>query len=198
MSAPMLPYADMPARLGIAYQHEGDTVRVAVPIPKRWGYLLVAYVLPAMALGYVAGGVVAGLVGVCAYALTGNLPDDLVMEVIICTVMMLVVVAVAYRVLRSPRRAIIIASPHRLLIDAPGWMGTRRMSWPREQVLGVRAGPVPWNTMESVSMGLHLRIRGSEIVEVLPGHSREVAEWLAEKTRQGLGLPDPRQAGRAS
>lgn len=62
----------------------------------------------------------------------------------------------------------------------------RQRWWYRRDVADVRPGPVPWTAPEVRGLGLHIRIAGKTILEVMPGHPREVAQWVADRLNEAL------------
>ena len=191
-----LAYAgDLPSRYGIVYEVVSRRARISVPNSSKLLFRIVALGFPLALLIY-GGAYAAQSLDVVWY---GKLPGRSLSigSLIVTTAIAILLLTGAYAAFRdwllNPFRRTVLELDDACFVvhdqDARGRPRTR--TWHRQSIGGFTVGPVPWNAAPGNGVGLHVRIVGKSILEIMGGHESEVAEWVAARLNECMAAqPD--------
>ncbi len=190
----VLAYAgDVQVRYGIAYEIAGNCVRLVVPSSRRFIYRLEDLTVPAILILYAVGSAASIIFHLAEFGFrdlvsTGcGLAQNLFM---LFTFAASAWVGIGEWIRQVGRKTAIELDEHRFVIHDHSAAGKPRTRWwPRIEVEKVLTGPVPWTAPAYRGLGLHICISGKGMVEVMPGHSPEVAQWVADRLNEALRSP---------
>src|SRR5262245_30617420 len=170
----LLPYADLPARWGVAVQREADLVRISVPPVPGWRFLSLGFLfsiplLAAITLAYF---------GTMTYwAVRGAEWAPLIAPVAMygCALLFVVVAAVG----RLRNRSIFEVDSARLtIICQRGRTRQVIISTPRSMVVEVK--------FSQINRNLFVHVLGHDFIEVFISPNADVGRWVAEQIRAAL------------
>ena len=174
-ASPVLPYADIPAQLGIQYETRADGVCFVIPGPAWWTRVEVwslIVLVPVAAAPF-------------ALKLPGAASPGSIVQI---GVVLVLALAAATKFVRSSRRPVVIELTAdelllenvRLAFSEKGEV-PQRLRFARRSVYDVQ--------FVAHSGNLVFRIRGTEMVEIKPARDPRVLAWIATELRRALGLP---------
>src|SRR3954464_15058866 len=172
LSAPALPYADLPARYGVAVEPVGDGERVVVPPVPGWRHLHAGFHIAFVALG----GVLA-LIGCISYA-SGE-PTMLVGG---CPYAVALVCVAGVALGRLCRRIVFDVTADQVrLAFVTGGRVSRHVSWPRAAISQIKLNPFNGKLL--------IRITGKDLFELYLGPNTEVNQLVADTLAAALMAP---------
>jgi hypothetical protein len=186
-----LAYADdLPTRYGIAYEVAGRRARLVVPNSRKLWYVLSELTIPIALLAYATMMAVVTVRRVWAAVVVGRWPEPLELGFNLTFATMFA--ASTWMGLREwhrglTRRTVLELDDDRLtILDHNAAGRPRSRGWPRDRIGKILPGPVPWTAPAERGLGLHVHINGRTILEVMPGHEPEVANWIADRLNEAL------------
>lgn len=176
---PLLPYADLPARWGVAVERSPTSVRVVVPPVPGWRHLH---------KGFFIGFAAFGALLLAETASKWNVAGPQALWSALMSYGTALAFGVALAVQRLRRRTIIEVSDKMVSVRfLPSRRPTRYMSWPRDAVSEIRLNP--FDDM------LLIRVTGVDLVEVYLSPNREVNEAVAGMLAEALKSTESRRSG---
>jgi len=169
---PVLPYADLPARWGVAIIRDGDRLRVIVPPLGSWRQLSKAI--------FISSAILAFFGSLFAYMAIEQRSLEPVPDMIFCALVVFILMAVAFY--RLHRRVILdLTAPELVVRTIVPLLSPTARRWPRADVTEIKRNPS--------SGKLLIRIRGQDFVEFYLGRDEEMTEHIGEVLREELRRP---------
>ena len=168
---PLLAYADLPSRWGVAVQQLADGVRVVVPPCPGWRHLGTAFHVGPAVLAFLV------VAGALASFSTGDLAP-LLGNMLVYGVALVCVVALAFD--RLLRRLVFEVTANEVTVTrVSGFAPARRLGWPRHRVARIK--------INRHNGKLLFWVTGVTIVEWYVSPNRELTAFVADTLADALG-----------
>jgi hypothetical protein len=172
-------------RYGISYESKDGRIKIAVPESNRGWYRLADFAVLGILILYATASSIQLVRTIQADIQAGRSVD--LFSTSFNTIVALALGLAAWFGVREwthrSRRQTVFELGNELftLHDQDGRGKPRTRMWRRQFVSDIQPGPVPWTAPAITGLGLHIRITGKTILEVMPGHDPQVAHWVANQ-----------------